>query len=334
VYRSDGSILEYAPPEQVQQQMERLVELYRDEATKLHPVVAATWLHHSFIGIHPFQDGNGRVARALTLLALLRHDYAPLVVDRTRREEYLATLDKANEGDLGPLIRLFAELEIVALRSELELPAKPAVTGAIEVAHAYAERLRALRQGAATELAAAAARLAEAVNQRVGLYLESLATELRAEFGGVDLNVRATVYAAVPPDLRSKWWFAQLVRTARTLDFYTNLSGGAWWSQLRLTVLGQTLRYVVATQKVGHGETGVLAVTVFAELLSAPSPAESSGEVDEEARPIPTPAFSPTTSDSVTLIHTDDTDSRWPDVAELIDRTLAAAIDGFGRQLG
>jgi hypothetical protein len=41
------------------------------------------------------------------------------VVDRTRRDEYMAALDDANAGDLRRLVRLFCELEIVALRSEL-----------------------------------------------------------------------------------------------------------------------------------------------------------------------------------------------------------------------
>ena len=62
------------------------------------------------------------------LLVLLRNDYAPLVVDRRRREEYLEALDKANAGDLAPFARLFAGAEISALRSELTLPAKAART--------------------------------------------------------------------------------------------------------------------------------------------------------------------------------------------------------------
>ena len=104
--------------------MERLVELYL-ESTAVHPVVRAAWLHHRFICIHPFEDGNGRVARALTLLSLLQAKYAPPVVDRRDREEYIGALDEANEGDPRRLIRLFSRLEIVALRGELERPARP-----------------------------------------------------------------------------------------------------------------------------------------------------------------------------------------------------------------
>jgi len=109
VRRRDGSLLEYTPPEHVQSQMERLLELYQ-ATTGDHPVVRAAWLHHRFIRIHPFEDGNGRVARALTLLVLLSSQYAPLVVDRTERDAYIKALDQANDGDLRDLIRLFARL--------------------------------------------------------------------------------------------------------------------------------------------------------------------------------------------------------------------------------
>ena len=87
--------------------------------SSVHPIVRTAWLHHRFICIHPFEDGNGRVARALVLLDLLKAEYAPLVVDRTVREGDIATLDAENLGDLRPLIRFFAELEKVALRAEL-----------------------------------------------------------------------------------------------------------------------------------------------------------------------------------------------------------------------
>jgi hypothetical protein len=312
--------------------MDRLVKFY-GETAQLHPIAAAAWLHHGFIRIHPFQDGNGRVARALVLLVLLRNDYAPLVVDRRRRDEYLHALDLANAGDLAPLVRLFAGLEIVALRSELAPSAVAAVAGAgaVNVAQAYVERLRALRETDAVRLAADAASLATAVSTRIGAHVESLGEQLERTFAEIDPDTRHRVYSVAPPDARAKWWFAQLVRAARQVDFYTNLTGGSWWTRLHLTVFGQTMRYVVAVQKVGHGETGVLAVTAFAERLL---PRSETDETDSEAAPIPEQLLTLSSNDSVTLVHTDTADERWQEVAELIDRTLAAAVDEFSRKLG
>ncbi len=331
VIRSDGSVLEYTPPEHVQPQMERLVKLYADTSV-LHPIVTAAWLHHRFIQIHPFQDGNGRVARALVLLILLRHDYAPLVIDRRRRDDYLDALDEANAGDLAPLVRLFAGAEITALRSELTLPARAAGAPdtAVGVAKAYVERLRALRETDVAKLAAESGRLAGEMSQRITAHLEALADDLERTFREIDPEARQRVYTAAPPDPRAKYWFAQLVRAARQVDFYTNLAEGSWWTRLHLSILGQIMRYVVAVQKVGHGETGVLAVTAFAERLL---PRGEPDDTEDEPRLVPEQLLTLSSNDSVTLVHTDAVEERWQETAELIDRTLAAAVDEFARKL-
>ena len=304
VRRPDGSVLEYTPPEHVQAEMELLVTLYA-ESVDTHPVVLAAWLHHRFISIHPFQDGNGRVARALTLLVLLKADYAPLVVGRTIRTRYISSLDKANGGDLRDLVRLFAELELVALRSELERPAEiqPEGAGAIEVARSYAARLRTLRASAETERSQAAEALADAAQLRIFTYLENLGRGVRDQFQEFDPDARSGMDRAAPPDSRAAFWASQIIRTAREVDFFTNISSGTWWTRLHLTVLEHTLRYGVVVQKVGHGESGVLAVTAFAEIL----PPRASGE---EERPH-IAALRSSQTDSVTLVHGDDIDVKW-----------------------
>ena len=79
----DGEVHEYCPPEHVASEMDRLIELHRRHLTVNVPAaVEAAWLHHRFTQIHPFQDGNGRVARALASLVLIRVGLFPLVVNR------------------------------------------------------------------------------------------------------------------------------------------------------------------------------------------------------------------------------------------------------------
>jgi Fic family protein len=324
--REDGSRIHFAPPEQVQSEMDRLVEEHH-QAAHVHPIVRAAWLHHRFILIHPFADGNGRVARALTTLEMLQTRYAPLVVDRRQRAEYIATLDRANAGDLRPLVRFVARLEGIALRSELIRPVEPvpAGTGALDVVRAHAERLRATIRGRDEGIAADTQALAAGLHGRLGDFLRTSRDQFRAAFRSVDPLADATVMQAAPGDDRATWWRAQIVRTANAVDFYTNLRDGTWWTLLRLTVFGQTLRYVAVIQKVGRGEVGVLAATVFAELV------EPHGD-DESVRP--TPVLTATPDDSLTLLYTESVDGRWPDMHDFVDRTLAAAIDTFSRSLG
>lgn len=320
--REDGSRIHFTPPEHVQAEMELLLAMYHQMSTTVHPITRAAWLHHRFIRIHPFADGNGRVGRALTLLVLLQARYAPLVVDRRQRGDYISALDRANEGDIRPLVRFFARLERNALTSALTgtMEVATAGAGAVDVARAYAERLRALVQtrGDAVQGRSAMA-LADDLHVRLVDYMGNVRDQFLEAFRPADPEADAMVTHGAPPQEKALYWRAQLIRTANAVDFYTNLREGSWWTQLRLTVLGQTMRHVVAVQRVGRGETGVLAVTAFAELV-------------ENHRGVP--LLNPGPDDSVTLIYTDSAAERWQEVCEFVDRTLAAAIADFSNGLG
>ena len=105
--RPDGTD---CPPVHVDTEMEKLLAWY-DQYGAEDPVIVAAWLHHRFTQIHPYQDGNGRVARALTTLVLLRSELLPLVIDRGLRTDYIRSLESADLGDLSALASQFARLE-------------------------------------------------------------------------------------------------------------------------------------------------------------------------------------------------------------------------------
>ncbi|MDR1313058.1 MAG: Fic family protein [Deltaproteobacteria bacterium] len=105
-HAKDGMIHQYCPPEQVAVEMERLLLMHKDHVGSSVPVdVEAAWLHHRFIQIHPFQDGNGRVARALASMEYIRSGFLPPVVTVACQPEYLDALDQANKGDLKAFVR-------------------------------------------------------------------------------------------------------------------------------------------------------------------------------------------------------------------------------------
>ena len=121
--RPDGRVHEYCPPEFVQDEIDRLLAWRTEhEAAGVCPEVEAAWLHHRFSQIHPFEDGNGRVARALTAAVFLRSDYLVLVIrDEEHRDPYLDALEAADDGDLKPLVDLFADVQAVDLADALSL---------------------------------------------------------------------------------------------------------------------------------------------------------------------------------------------------------------------
>jgi Fic family protein len=120
--RPDGSIHEYCPPEHVASEMDRLIALRREHLMKgIPPDVEAAWLHHVFTQTHPFEDGNGRVARAIATLVFLKAGWFPLVVTRDDRGKYIQALEHADEGNLKPLIGLFSEIQKRAVIAAIDL---------------------------------------------------------------------------------------------------------------------------------------------------------------------------------------------------------------------
>ena len=121
--RSDGRVHEYCPPEFVQDEMDRLLAWHKEhEAAGVCPEVEGAWLHHRFAQIHPFEDGNGRVARALAAAVFLHADYlVPVIRDEEHREPYLDALEAADGGDLRPLVGLLVDVEATDLADALTI---------------------------------------------------------------------------------------------------------------------------------------------------------------------------------------------------------------------
>lgn len=110
--KPDGSMHQYCPPEQVDSEMERLLTLHDEHEKKGVPVeIEAAWLHHRFTQIHPYQDGNGRVARALASLLFIKAGWFPVVITRDDRARYIDALEVADEGDLRSFISLITYLQ-------------------------------------------------------------------------------------------------------------------------------------------------------------------------------------------------------------------------------
>ena len=140
VISHDGSIFEYARPEQVGVEMSRLVEVIRSKKFQdAHPVLQASWVHYAFILIHPFADGNGRVARLLASIFLMAAAQIPLLIFADQKKEYLIALRKADVKEFAAFIEFIAQ----CVKNAFQL-----LTMSLEAAHAPEpeESLRQLRQ--------------------------------------------------------------------------------------------------------------------------------------------------------------------------------------------
>lgn len=113
VLTATGATHYYATPEETPARMRDLMDVYQvaQHDERVHPLVLAAWLHHEFVDIHPFDDGNGRMARLLMNLVLMKKHYPPIVIQQAKNERnaYYDALSQADAGDLHPFIEYLAE---------------------------------------------------------------------------------------------------------------------------------------------------------------------------------------------------------------------------------
>jgi Fic family protein len=74
----------------------------------LHPITLASEVHYRFVNIHPFSDGNGRSARLLMNLILLRSGYPIAVIKTQDRSAYIDAIVSWRSGDSFPLTEMIA----------------------------------------------------------------------------------------------------------------------------------------------------------------------------------------------------------------------------------
>ena len=93
-----GDQFEYATPEETPALMSDLVDWYNDaeRSGKFTPIELAAIFHYRYIRIHPFEDGNGRIARLMVNYILTRHDYPMIVVRSRKKKEYLEALHRTD----------------------------------------------------------------------------------------------------------------------------------------------------------------------------------------------------------------------------------------------
>ncbi|MYK41609.1 MAG: Fic family protein, partial [Gemmatimonadetes bacterium] len=122
VLTSTGEIYHYTSPEQVKPAMSDLIDWYRrTENEGEHPIIIAATFHYRFVRIHPFDDGNGRMARLLMNMILIKHGYTVAIIAIEEREQYIKTLEQVDKAeDLAEFITYVAHCCEYALNLHLK----------------------------------------------------------------------------------------------------------------------------------------------------------------------------------------------------------------------
>lgn len=108
-----GSNTEFPMPSSIPHLMQEFAN-WLEGQQGLHPVRVSADAHFKLVNIHPFVDGNGRVARLLMNLILIVNDFPMAVIRNEDRIEYLSTFDIARSGNMKPF---YDVIEIAAEQS-------------------------------------------------------------------------------------------------------------------------------------------------------------------------------------------------------------------------
>lgn len=275
--RADGSIHEYCPPEHVAAEIDRLIEMHLGHGG-VAPEVEAGWIHHRFAQIHPFQDGNGRIARALATLIFLKANWLPLVVRDIDRKKYIDALETADKGNLKPLVSFFSRLQRAEFIRAIGIARDAERAARVETRiESIRQRLAQRRDTLEQEWKAAVSTAQEMhtfAKERLYEVAESLRTAMNdyTEF---------TFFVDGDENLgpRSHYFHRQIVSTARNLKYYANMRHYRSWVRL-VARDGHQGNILIAFHCIGHEFQGVLACsgTWFLRARSDDSGYETGGE--------------------------------------------------------
>lgn len=107
--RISGAVFVPPPSSEVKPRMNELLSWFERNPDEYTPIELAAIFHHRFVWIHPFTEGNGRTARLLMNLILMRAEYPFItIVQKLDRSKYLRTLIEADMGNSSAFVNFIA----------------------------------------------------------------------------------------------------------------------------------------------------------------------------------------------------------------------------------
>jgi fido (protein-threonine AMPylation protein) len=227
----DGVIYTYCPPEQVDVEMDNLVYIFNSKLKGSHVLAKAAFLHHAFVQIHPFQDGNGRMARLLASFVLIKEGLFPLSIDRDDRTKYIDALENADNHVYQPIVDIFAYNQIASIERALNWKTVEDTAGYDNVLNVLNKKLSDYR------VAAAELQNRRILNNMLGIF-EVL--KLKVEYFRKDLTQKLTATIGIgfcaPDEAQSYYYARQIIDYANKFDYYANLSLYKCWARMFIEI--------------------------------------------------------------------------------------------------
>ncbi len=262
--RDDGTIILYCPPEHVASEMDNLVRIYNKLVEdKVHSLLISAWFHHSFTTIHPFQDGNGRVARLLTSLIFIKYGFFPFTVLREdAKVKYIEALEVADREQPQKLVTYFAEVQKRNVQKALNVK-EVSSSSLKEVQAIFAKKVENWQLQREEEYQA---RL-ETNRMTVFTYCSNVLNELKQNIetqlnGGVKISIGSCSFNN---QQNQHYFYRQIVEYAKKHDYFFNRALPKAWITYRIE-LSEHKKYQlgITIHHYGYDDT-TLAIGSFLE---------------------------------------------------------------------
>lgn len=275
--REDGTKILYCPPEHVQAEMDNLISFYNDaENKKIHPLICATWFHHAFTTIHPFQDGNGRIARLLASLILIKHGLFPFTVLREEaKAKYIDALEKADAHEFQPLIDYLAEVQKRHIEKALNIK-EVSISSFDEIADIFSNKIDNWQKKKVAEREDILNKARIHVFDFCLKHLNLISNQLSAKLNG---NANITIHQCSPDEAEKQdYYYGQIIKYAKKHDYYFNRNFPKGWLTFRVE-LAENKKYQLCVIIHHYGyQDSTLAIGAFLEYLI---PHENNDRIDE-----------------------------------------------------
>lgn len=219
--REDGTVIMYCPPEHVDAEMDRLIELYNELVEKhVHPLVIASWVHHAFTTIHPFQDGNGRVVRLIASLILIKYNFFPITVLREEaKTKYIEALEQADNEEPQNLVSYFAEIQRRNIEEALNIR-DVSSTSLSEVTSIFKQKIQNKRKEQKIQYERVLSEKRLQIYEICNHFLNDYKERLEHEF---DNSVRFYIGSGKPTDdTKQGYYYQQIVEYAIRHNYFFN----------------------------------------------------------------------------------------------------------------
>ena len=282
--REDGKIFTYCPPIHVDAEMDKLIEIHSDLWAKgINPLIISAWVHHAFTQIHPFQDGNGRIARLLASLILIRGQLFPFTVKRDEKAKYIDSLEKADIGEPQEIVTFFATVQKKNIENALNYKIEKPQNSLSEVAKLFSTKVEALnsrkREQRQQQLEKNRSLIFNDVYDLLGIIQQELFQIIPYE------KAKIKIVSVKPDDVEHYFWYtSQIIEYATAHDYYFNKFLPRGWSRVSF-IISDDKRYdlVISVHHYSYDDS-VIAVGSFLEFSENIT---VEGQLKEEKTTIP-----------------------------------------------